>query len=291
MRKVSDYIMEPTPQMTLQKQQSIQEIMHHEACRQFLDKHQLDETFVSQNWLEFLNLKKSSELCAKCKGIDQCRQNVKGYERLLSYEDGELKSYLKACKYGKEIEKMNHIYSLCFTNLPKNLLAYNFIDLKDHIAYNKKQIEWLSLLKDQLNQRQTKGLYLHGASASGKTLMMGAFCHELALKNIPSALVSVPRLISSIKQSFNSDENVDLDFFMQVDYLILDDLGAESLSTWARDEIIYHLLDERAIRNLPTFFTSYFDLGQLEKHYRLKQDDMSAQRLVEKIKALTNNFI
>lgn len=291
MRKLMDYIPTSNELLISQKEQSIQEIMKNKDCATFLKKHQLDRDFVSSHWLEFLNLKKNSELCAKCHGIEECKQNVKGYERLLNYCDGELQSYLKACRYGKEIEKMNHIYSMCFTNLPKSLLTSNFHDLTRHPNYSDQMGLWCIDLKEHLKKKSTQGIYISGPSGSGKTVVMGAFCHELAVRNIPCALVSVSRLISSIKQSFNSDESVDLDFFMEVDYLILDDLGAESLSGWARDEIIYHLLDERAIRNLPTFFTSYYNLIELEKHYRIKQEDVNAVRLVEKIKALTKEFI
>lgn len=75
-----------------------------------------------------------------------------------------------------------------------------------------------------------------------------------------------------------------------VPYLVLDDLGAETLSVWGRDDVLYTLLNERMNRQLPTYFTSVYDLAMLEQHYTMNKsrDEMiKAKRLVERVKAVS----
>jgi len=48
--------------------------------------------------------------------------------------------------------------------------------------------------------------------------------------------------------------------------LILDDIGAESISEWVRDEVLGAILQYRMSENLPTCYTSNFDYELLEQY-------------------------
>lgn len=60
--------------------------------------------------------------------------------------------------------------------------------------------------------------------------------------------------------------NDKLEAIKKANVLMLDDIGAETMSSWARDEILGTILQFRMLENLPTFFTSNFDLKGLEHH-------------------------
>ena len=80
---------------------------------------------------------------------------------------------------------------------------------------------------------------------------------------------------------------------MTTPLLLLDDIGAEYLTSWARDEILGTILQYRMDEELPTFFTSNLDLKQLEAHFANTssgKEEIKARRMIERIKDLTNPF-
>ena len=75
--------------------------------------------------------------------------------------------------------------------------------------------------------------------------------------------------------------------------LLLDDIGAEYLTPWGRDEILGTILQYRMDEGLPTFFTSNLDLKQLESHFANTssgKEEIKARRMIERIKELTIPF-
>src|SRR5699024_3700173 len=55
-----------------------------------------------------------------------------------------------------------------------------------------------------------------------------------------------------------------IDYFKNADVLRLDDIGAVTQSAWFRDEILGSILQYRMMEQLPVFFTSNYNLKQLE---------------------------
>ena len=77
---------------------------------------------------------------------------------------------------------------------------------------------------------------------------------------------------------------------LSIPLLLIDDLGAEAVTPWARDEILCPLLQYRMDEKLPTFFTSNLDLKALENHLAItsKGDEViKSGRIISRIKQLT----
>ena len=76
-----------------------------------------------------------------------------------------------------------------------------------------------------------------------------------------------------------------------VDVLVLDDIGGESVTSWSRDDILLPLLDARMENKKRTIFTSNYSLEELKDKLAMagskKQEPMAAQRLLERICALS----
>ena len=70
---------------------------------------------------------------------------------------------------------------------------------------------------------------------------------------------------------------------MNTPLLLLDDIGAEYLTPWSRDEIIEPILQYRMDQELPTFFTSNYSIKEIEKHFIVNDDKMKAKRIMERI--------
>ena len=145
--------------------------------------------------------------------------------------------------------------------------------------------------KEDTNQ---KGLFLSGNFGCGKTYLISAMFNELAKENIKSAIIFWPEFLRDLKASFNSEYknefNDKFNSIKKAPLLLIDDIGAESVSSWNRDEILCPLLQYRMDQHLPTFFTSNLDLEALETHLAItnKGDEIiKAGRIISRIKQLT----
>ena len=74
---------------------------------------------------------------------------------------------------------------------------------------------------------------------------------------------------------------------------MIDDIGAENITSWGRDEILGTILQYRMEENLPTFFTSNLSLEELELHLSNTNktiDKVKARRIIERIKYLSTEM-
>ncbi len=102
-------------------------------------------------------------------------------------------------------------------------------------------------------------LLLTGSFGVGKTHLAAAIGNEVASNGGQPIFVLVPDLLDHLRSSFSptSDEPFDELFERMKDtpLLILDDLGAESPTSWAKEKL-FQLLNHRYLRRLPTVITS-----------------------------------
>jgi primosomal protein DnaI len=102
-----------------------------------------------------------------------------------------------------------------------------------------------------------------------------------------------PEFLRTLKASFDTDFNDKYEYIKKIPLLLIDDIGAENLTAWARDEILGPILQYRMQENLSTFFTSNLNLEELEAHFSMtsnKVDKVKAKRIMERIKYLTGEM-
>src|SRR5690349_13333290 len=95
-----------------------------------------------------------------------------------------------------------------------------------------------------------------GPCGAGKSHVAAAIANHLVIRGQGVTYASVPDLLRFIRRGFGdgaADER--LDALMRVDVLVLDDLGAENLSTWAQEQL-FVLLNARYLADRPTVLTS-----------------------------------
>ena len=75
---------------------------------------------------------------------------------------------------------------------------------------------------------------------------------------------------------------------------MMDDIGADAMSSWIRDEVFGVILQYRMQEQLPTFFSSNFSMQELEKHLSVTQrgesEPLKAKRIMERIRYLTKEI-
>lgn len=234
--------------------------------------------------------------CLSCPGILECKNKIEGYAKLPKLVNDSLEFIYKPCKYKKKLDKeeAKHKNTSVF-NVPNEIKEASFKNIykTDKKRYNT--ILWLTeFIKKYKEDKHQKGLYLCGNFGSGKTYLIAAMFNELAKDNVKSAIVFWPEFLNSLKASFNSDNKKSFkekySLIKKVPLLLIDDLGAESVTSWSRDEILCPLLQYRMDEKLPTFFTSNLNMEALENHLSITSrgdEVIKAGRIISRIKQLT----
>ncbi len=140
-----------------------------------------------------------------------------------------------------------------------------------------------------------KGLYLVGSFGIGKTYLLGAIARELAEKGFTTTLVHFPTFAVEMKQAIGKDQVAEkLDAVKRSPILMMDDIGADAMSSWIRDEVFGVILQYRMQEQLPTFFSSNFTMNELEQHLAVTQrgdeEPLKAKRIMERIRYLTKEI-
>ena len=238
---------------------------------------------------DFLKEKKN---CTKCKSLSVCPNMVKGYAYTPEFIGKKiLFSYVACYRYNKHLEETNYLKNIDFFKLPKELKEASFQDIyKD----DKARIPIVKYFKEFMENYQKgkspKGLYLTGSFGSGKTYLIAALFNEMAKRGVRSALIYYPELLRSLKSSFSSDYEERFRYIKRVPLLLLDDIGAENVTAWSRDEVLGPILQYRMEEGLSTFFTSNLNLEELESNFIIKSSSLEkvkARRIMERIKQLT----
>lgn len=119
-------------------------------------------------------------------------------------------------------------------------------------------------------------LVFSGPSGCGKTHLAAAITNERIKNGYPALYVSTPDLLDHLRSSFNPDSEVPYDeFFDQVrnaPLLVLDDLGAQSSTPWAREKLD-QLLTSRFNNELPTVIVTITPVEQLDDRLRTRLID------------------
>jgi len=109
-----------------------------------------------------------------------------------------------------------------------------------------------------------KPLFIMGDVGTGKThLAVALLVHELMMGNHECAFVSMVRLLSEIKDTFNNashqTEAQVIKKYSEIDTLVIDDIGVEKVSDWTL-MVVYQIIDYRWSHGMHTIITSNLGL-------------------------------
>jgi len=231
--------------------------------------------------------------CKKCKNILECQNEVSGYVYYPLKNEKDLEFCYLPCKYKKALDsEQAYQNNIMYFDIPKDIKNAS---MKDIDTTDKNRFPVIKWINDFLNGKTTKGIYLNGNFGCGKTFLLSAMLNELAKQGKRVAIIYYPEFLRTLKESFGTDEDFKhkFNYIKKVEYLLLDDIGAETLTEWSRDEILGTILQYRMEEKLPTFFTSNLTINELETHLATstKQiDKVKAKRIIERIKQLTEEM-
>ncbi len=121
-------------------------------------------------------------------------------------------------------------------------------------------------------------LLFTGAYGCGKTHLAAAIANYRVQRGYPALFVVVPDLLDHLRDTFNPQSTVT--FYQQFEevrrapLLVLDDLGTESATPWAREKL-YQIFDYRYNANLPTIITTAKFLNEIDPRLETRMLDES----------------
>lgn len=156
----------------------------------------------------------------------------------------------------------------------------NYEPTSNELAKAKQQIT------DYINNFDgSSNLLLHGTYGTGKSHLSISVTKKLIEKGHSCLFLSLPKLLTKIKDTYNSDgmtEDNLLNHIKEVDLLVLDDLGAEQKTNWSTPKL-FEVMDSRSGK--ATIYTTNLDSKGLRKH----MDDRNFSRLMENTEIIIMN--
>jgi len=119
-------------------------------------------------------------------------------------------------------------------------------------------------------------LILSGPSGCGKTHLVAAIANERIGHSYPVFYITTPDLLDHLRSAYSPGSEIPYDeFFDRVrnaPLLVLDDLGAQSSTSWAKEKLD-QLLTHRFNSGLPTVIITIIPIDQLEDRIRTRLTD------------------
>lgn len=270
----------------------MQNVMEDNDVVQFIQEHneELDKAAIEKSaakLYEFVNEKKKYQ-------DNKDNQLAPGYQPKLIMNHHYIDvTYVPTSELvAKQREKSikNLIHSM---DMPKGIREATFDDFHNTTERLQAKLEAFDFFEAYVNEPKMfhRALYLQGSFGVGKTYLLGAIAHALAKSGYSSTLMHFPSFAVEMKQSIGQNTTGEkIEAVKRAPILMLDDIGADSMSSWIRDDVLGVILQYRMQEQLPTFFSSNLDMKQLEEHLTFTQrgedEPLKAQRIMERIRFL-----
>ena len=264
----------------------VDRILNTPLTREFVDKYELTNQEIMDNFLPLLIVCENYEKCHNCHGYNECKlEGVKGYYNIpiIDYY-GTIATKFKACKYQEE----------------RNLYIYrDFDDEKLEWTLKPEDIKVpgrnriITLLGKLTKNENPKGIYIYGDNGVGKSYLSICCANrivksegkEVAYVNVKNFITTMNQLIFSDKALFEEK----LEIIKNAPYLFLDGLGNEKISKFTRDDILGNIFEYRKNKGLKnTVIISKYSYAQLKKLYRV-DNEFQSESFVDLIKYMCDS--
>lgn len=277
-------------------QQIQQEVLKHPVIQSFINEHQLSQQTIERGMGKLLEFTSQQHDCSACESVATCKNPINGLvPKLIVERDNIDLEYVPCDTKRREDDRRKTASMISSMHMPREVMKATLDDIKvdseQRLNAYKEAMAFIVDVKKNREQLPSVGLYLHGSFGVGKSFVLAAIANELATMEIRTILVYVPEFLRELKSAIGENSLEEkIDFVKKAPVLMLDDLGAETLTTWTRDEILGTILHYRMAERLPTFISSNLNYAELEKHLaktRGDVDPVKAGRIMERIRTMT----
>lgn len=114
-------------------------------------------------------------------------------------------------------------------------------------------------------------LVLTGGFGCGKTHLAAAVANQALDSAVPVLFMTTADLLDWLRQGYQDQTDADFDArfnrIKKIKLLVLDDLGAQNTTPWAREKL-FQILDYRYVNKLPTVITTNMHQGELDPRWQ-----------------------
>jgi len=135
---------------------------------------------------------------------------------------------------------------------------------ENDLGYNPKQIDMAKRYVQHWEEfkKDSTGLLLWGDVGTGKSFIAGCIANALLDKGVPVIMTNFARLLNKLTDMYTGDRNAYIDSFNQYQLMIIDDLGIERNSEFAREQV-FSIIDSRYRSQLPMIVTTNLTVDEL----------------------------
>ncbi|WP_342525127.1 primosomal protein DnaI [Chryseomicrobium sp. FSL W7-1435] len=286
------------PSFATRMEEMKKEVVENRDVQDFLQAHssEVSPAVLETSMSKLYEYIEQTHDCDRCPNVAGCVNLIKGFEPKLVMGRGRIELDYLRCRNGRIEDERQSISAMIHSmHMPKDVLAATFsnVELNDESRFLALRAanNFIKSYKET-HSLPEKGFYVHGPFGVGKSYILGAIANELADLQIATVLVYVPEFLREMRQSIQENSLAEkMEVVKNAPVLMLDDLGAETMSSWTRDDIIGTILQHRMAQGLPTFISSNFTYDELKHHFtttqRGEKEPVKAGRILERIKALT----
>lgn len=192
-----------------------------------------------------------------------------------------------ACKCDREIEQqkkrrekqmeIERLKRTCFNSMRE--WSYTFEN------YQGEENQSLMIAKNfaedyEKMKKENIGLLFYGSVGSGKTYLACSIANSLIEQyQISVKIRNFAQIINELqKSSFDFDKNAYIESLVNTSVLILDDLGIERDTSYAKEQV-YNIVNSRYLKQKPTIFTTNLSYDTIQNC----KDSVEYQRIYSRI--------
>lgn len=192
-----------------------------------------------------------------------------------------------ACKCDREIEKqkkrrekqmeIERLKRTCFNSMRE--WSYTFENYQGE--ENQSLIIAKNFVEDyEKMKKENIGLLFYGSVGSGKTYLACSIANSLIEQyQISVKIRNFAQIINELqKSSFDFDKNAYIESLVNTSVLILDDLGIERDTSYAKEQV-YNIVNSRYLKQKPTIFTTNLSYDTIQNC----KDSVEYQRIYSRI--------
>ena len=150
---------------------------------------------------------------------------------------------------------------------------------ENDLGYNPKQMEMAKRFVQHWDEfkKDSMGLLLWGPVGTGKSFIAGCIANALLDQGVPVMMTNFARLLNRLTDMYAGDRNAYIDSFNSFPLLIIDDLGVERNSEFAREQV-FSVIDSRYRSQLPMIVTTNLTPKEMKN-----PADLSRARIYDRV--------